>query len=141
MAPSADGVLGEFADAQVYSITTSGGPLPSNMEVRLRFIYDGDCARLYTGESTDRLSIAADHFFNGHYMEFPLTREGWGMNASDSFTLRILPLAKNAAAGSPFPWGPVLFQQPPAFNASGVAIGLRSVEAVHVVKLTLIAQA
>ena len=128
-APSADGALGAFEGAEVHAVTLAGGQVdPEVWEVRLRVVYAGDCARLYAGASTDRGAIAMDHFFNGHPMELPLTRAGF--SAADTFTLRLLPLAKNVASER-FPWGPVMFEALPAFNASGVAVGLESITAVH----------
>jgi hypothetical protein len=135
-APSADGALGEFADAAVWALAVEGA-IGDGVDVRLRVTYNGDCARLYEGARVDRMGLLMDHFFNGHPMELPLTRAGF--NASSAFTLRVLPLAKNAAPGEPFPWGPVGFEVPPAFNSSGVALGLLRVEAVHTWKTTLVA--
>jgi beta-galactosidase len=134
-APSADGALGEFADAAVWALALEGA-IGDGVDVRLRVRYNGDCARLYEGASVDRRDLVMDHFFNGHPMELPLTRAGF--NASSTFTLRVLPLAKNAAPGAPFPWGPVGFEVPPAFNSTGVALGLLSVEAVHTWRTTLV---
>ncbi len=139
-APAADGALGEFEGAQVYGIALSGASAPEDAgawDVRLRIGYQGDCARLYAGGAgaTDRQSLAMDHFFNGHPMEYPLTRAGG--SASDAFTLRVLPLAKNAP-GPDFPWGPVMFEVLPNFNASGVAVGLDGVEAVHTYEADLV---
>ena len=64
-----------------------------------------------------------------------------GYNISSTFTLRILPLANNAAPSSPYPWGPVMFEVLPTFNSSGVALGLTNVEAVHTLVATLVASA
>ena len=63
-APSADGVLGEFLNASVYSISLVG-VIGNNVDVRLRITYDGDCARLYQGTSVERNDLVMDHFFNG----------------------------------------------------------------------------
>ena len=131
--PSADGVLGEFEGAQVYSISVAGGEgLSEDWDVRLRVAYVGDCARLYRGASTAREDLLGDHFFNGHPMELPYTRQGGSAGLGDAFTLRVLPLALNAEPpDARFPWGQILFEVPPAFNASGVAVGLQGIEAVH----------
>ena len=72
-------------------------------------------------------------------MELPLTRMGY--NASSTFSLYVLPLALNAAPGSLFPWGPVMFEVVPVFNSSGVALGLEAVEAVHTLIVNLVATA
>jgi hypothetical protein len=137
-APSADGTLGEFEGAEVWGVSLAGEVEEGGaMDVRLRVAYSGDCARVYEGGGVDRGSIAMDHFFNGHPLELPLTRSGY--NASSTFTLRVLPLAKNAPEGSPFPWGPVMFEVPPVFNSSGIALGLSGVEAVHTWRAVLVA--
>jgi hypothetical protein len=105
------------------------------MEVRLSVSYNGDCARIYLGEGTEMGDIAMDHFFNGHDLELPLTRMGLGSDAQ--LSLRVLPLALKALPSAPYPWGPIYFEVPPLFNASGVAVGLNYVKAVHTYKATL----
>jgi beta-galactosidase len=133
-APNQDGSLGEFARAQVYalSFTIPGGSVPPSADLRLVVRYEGDCARLYAGTGTEREDIVEDHFFNGHEFEFPLTRNGFDLTTN--LTLRILPKAAVQGQG-------VYFEVQPAFNASGIAVGLTSVGIVSAFSTALTAAA
>lgn len=129
-APNSDGAFGFFEYAETFNISITGHELlRSDLSIRLEIDYKGDCARLYNTSSTIRTGIVMDHFFNGHKMVYPLTRDGYS-GGSTFFTLRILPLAKNQPSAT-FPWGDVLFQKLPEFNSSGVSLSLDAVTVVQ----------
>ena len=74
----------DFLQAAVYQID-----LPTDGNGLLEIQYQGDCARLYTGEGR----LIADNFYNGRHFYYALWRLPEGVKTLE---LRILPMQPNA---------------------------------------------
>ena len=153
-APGNDGTLSDdrWAAAAVYNVTVSsssssgggGGALPQGADVRLRFDWVGDVARLYAS-SDDAAPVSAllgDAFYNSPtssnaLWELSLTRAlPLGAPVAGTYTLRLLPLRADASAS-------VGLDSWPAFGTGpgGSALELRSVTALCTVSVQLAAAA
>jgi beta-galactosidase len=150
-APGNDGTLSDdrWAAAAVYSVNVSSGgggggggsTLPLGADVRLRFDWVGDVARLYTS-SDDAAPVSAllgDAFFNSPssgsdgLWELSLTRAlPQGTPVAGAYTLRVLPLRADASASVALDTWPTFGTGP-----GGSALELRAVSAVCTVSVQL----
>ena len=130
--PGGDGSFSAFADAALWhlALSLSTDTLPAGMEVQLSINYSGDCARVYTPGGTTRQELVADHFYNGHTMDVPLSRLGFPLTRTGSaLELRVLPLGPDDASNAP-----IYFEVPrPA------AAQLLSADVIHVFTAELVA--
>ena len=103
----------DFEQAAVFKIV-----LPKNfkklLNPMLRINYQGDVARLYSGDK-----LLTDNFYNGTTFEVGLKRHF--KNISKELTLKILPLQQSM---------PIYFEQGkmPLFDSSGISLKLESVQ-------------
>eukprot|EP00759_Apiculatamorpha_spiralis_P022038 PhF_6_TR26408/c0_g1_i1/m.38168 len=121
-APSADGSLGAFAQAEVHEISLQlpKGADFENTDTQLLISFSGDVARIYRGNSTEREDLLFDHFYDDRVFSFPWSRIG--LKGNDTVTLRVLPLQETSL---------IYFERPPPYNSSKVALGLNSVKVVQ----------
>lgn len=102
--PDPDGSNDLFAAAAaVYgvSVTLSGAPLPTgvSLDLRLRFNYTGDVARVYLADGTGsgNATLLEDNFWNGRPFDLGLARYSPAILAPGAnLTLAILPLGPDA---------------------------------------------
>jgi hypothetical protein len=116
----------DFAGAAVWAVAFSGAPA-AGVDVRLRISYNGDAARVYTAASAHaRADLVADHFFNGHDLDVPVTRALGAVPAA--LELRVLPQGPRDVGA------PIYFEVPPTSGAA-----LLSVDTVETASVGLIA--
>jgi len=124
-APARNGTLSEFSAAGIYSIQIDGTP-SAGVDVRLQVNYTGDVARLYPSNSQHLMTdLIIDHFWNGHFLEAPLSR--FGITSPVSLELRILPQGPQNVGAF------VYFEVPPLQGASINAIEVIETATVNLV--------
>ena len=124
-APARNGSLGEFTTSGVFSIQVTGTP-SVGVEVRLRVNYTGDVARLYPSNSQHSMTdLIMDHFWNGHELEAPLSRQG--ITPPVTLELRVLPQGPRNVGGY------VYFEVNPLQGAS-----INAVEAIETATVNLV---
>jgi hypothetical protein len=115
---------GDLPQAAKWRITIPAGALNGLSELLLRVDYQGDVARLSTG---DRL--LDDNFYNGKPWMIGLKRF-LAPDRPSTFELSILPLRKDA---------PVYFElaRPPQFNSDGQVVKLDDIRLVPEYQLVI----
>ena len=105
VAPGNDGTLsGAWAAAAVWSVALSGA-MPPGADVRLRFNWTGDAARLYSSPAADAplAALLGDAFFNAAdtrntLWSVSLARAAPALALPATLTLRVVPLRADADA-------------------------------------------
>lgn len=113
----------DFEQAAVWKINLSGTPDPAH-RLFLRFPYQGDVARFYSGGA-----LFTDNFYNGKAFEVGLHNLPKG-DAQGEMVVKILPLQKGA---------PIYLPQAewPEFKGSEYSLGLPAIEVIERRKIVL----
>lgn len=138
--------LEEWAAAAVYSVSLDPPTLPDNStELRLRVLYNGDAARLYTTPKGAAVpsALLTDNWFSGYKTEGAMASglsyiaaehpQGAIFGPDANMTLAILPMQKSVLEKQVYLRDDVW----PAFDADGIALGIEEIQVIQVFKSTI----